>query len=1114
MGNLWCQSGHAQSILASTGRSWYKLSVRNDGIYKVDYALMQSMGLSPNSKDPAKIQLYASAIVGMLPQPNTPRNGDLVEVPIYMVDGGDGQLNSGDYFLFFGKGPDNWGVDATSGVAYYENHLYSDENYYYLSVGNTAGLRVAVVDDQGGSFPSVEEYDDVGYYESELTNELHSGRKWYGEVFNTTLEYTIRFEMSGVLNGSTMALHTSVMGKTYAPASFQYFINNIQVANQGVPTITTDPYSEVGKEVQAIFNVSAASVSAPSLTSQDVKIHFTKASTQTSIGYLDYLILHTKRLLAYNGTQTIFRALKSLDQPVSRFGIRQAPVDGRVWDITTLQPTIYKYTTTSGLSQFTAPSTTLSTYIIVSNQNYPVPVYAGPVPTQNLRGISSPDLLLITAAEFRSEAERFADYRRSHDNLDVFVATTEEVYNEFSGGKQDVTAVRDFAKLAYERGLKNLLLFGRGSYDYKDRLSFNKNFVPIYQSRNSLDPLKTYASDDYFGFLESSEGNWGEDPAEPHTMDIGVGRVPVKKIEEATAWVNKVIKYEDNNFGPWRKQILFTADDGDLNLHHTQAEQLTQFLETNHPEVDVQKLYLDYYAQSTSPSGPISTDARKALNTAVNVGVGIINFTGHGSELQWMQERILDQISFDAWKPGKRFPFLVTATCEFGRNDDPGLISSAELALFREHSGTIGLVTTSRPVYSSTNLVLNNAFYLSLFTKVGGKFQDWGAIFSQTKNTSMSGVSNRNFSLLGDPSMLPPLGSSEVFIDEVTNLTSGSDTLKAMSNVLVRGHIESQGSLDTQFDGSAQVTLYDKKSSYVTRGNENNPFNFMLRDNALFRGQAYVDAGAFEMDFILPSGMDPIVGFGKAGVYASSSTVGRDAIGAVAAIKTGDAEPDPGTDDNGPGIELFMGDTTFVSGGLTGTSSRIVAILTDESGIDISNFQADNDIQAILDDTLSIRLNAYYQTDIGTYARGKVDYPIDGLMQGTHQLTLHATDVFGNSSQESIVFTVSESPGILIEQWLNYPNPFNASTVFHFKHNRPGEDLEALVTVFDRMGKVVMYSTYQIGASTYKVDLPPWDGTSTDGNKLSEGLYLMKLTLRSLLDGTKNERIAKVILLN
>jgi hypothetical protein len=857
--------------------------------------------------------------------------------------------------------------------------------------------------------------------------------------------------------------------------------------------------------------MNAIAVNAPSRSTQNVTIRFTKGTGAYSFGYLDYLLMHVKRAPFLD---RIFRSVQSLNQPVSRYHF-PASGDFIVWDVTDpIQPIQQTLVIESdGSRSFAAESTILRSFIGFA-QAGKSPTLEGTVHNQNLAGIGSTDLLIITAPEFQAEAERLAGHRRSHSGLDVRVVTTAQVYNEFSGGKQDVTAIRDFVKYIYDVGLKNLLLFGRGSYDYKDILSFNKNFVPTYQSRNSLDPLDTYASDDYFGFLEDSEGNWGESPPEPHTLDIGVGRIPVKKVEEAAAWVDKLIAYESNNKGPWRKRVLFVADDGDNNLHQSQANQMANELEFAQPEMEVSKLYLDYYPQSSGSGGQSSAEARKALDQAVNDGTAIINFTGHGSELQWMQERVLDQLSFDSWKPNNRYPFLITATCEFGRSDDPGLISSAELSLFRKNSGSIGLVTTARPVFSQTNFALNRALLQSLFTRSSGLIQDWGSVFRLTKNTSMSGVLNRNFSLLGDPSSLPPIGSYEVALDNIVNLTSGSATLKALSLVRVQGHVGFQGVMDATYQGKVQLTLFDKLTTLTTLGDESPPSDFTLRDNALFRGQATVTDGQFEVEFILPESMDQTVGNGQFSMYAWSSSGQPDALGAYTPVEVGSLEPNPGTDDTGPDIELFMGDTTFISGGLVGTSSRIIAILSDESGIDISSFNSTTDIQAILDDAQVIVLNDYYQADVDTYMRGKVDFPIHGLAPGRHTLEVKATDTFGNSSTASLIFYVTDAPGIQIEQWLNYPNPFSESTVFHFKHSRPGEDLEAAVTVFDRMGKVVLYNTYQVMGSTYKVDLPPWDGATVDGNKLPGGLYLMKLSIRSLLDGTKNERIAKVILLN
>ena len=1107
--------GQTASVLSSG--KWYKLSVALDAVYKIDYNLLKKIGINPDAIDPKKIRLYAGTN-SMLPQANsTPRISDLKEVSLYSPGEADGKFNSQDYILFFGQGPDAYQLLSDKKIFGYQNNLYSDKNYYYLTLGTANGSRMTSLPDLAGNFPSVDEFDDFSYYETEQYNDLHSGRDWFGEQFDSKTEYTIRFQVPGIVEGSTIKLVSNVMGQSFSDASFQISFNGLSIAEQKLLPIVNSQYAIKGSEATDTLSFSSSLVNAASQTNQDVKLKFVKATSGRSVGYLDYLLLQSKRKLALYGDQTIFHSLKSLEQPTSRFSISDMLRDPMIWDVSDpFNAQIQILRLESGVASFAAPSGTLRKYIALSNKNYPAPVVEGEVPNQNLHGITRADFLIISAPEFLADAQRLAAHRQSKNSLQVAVVTTTQVYNEFSGGKQDVTAIRDFVKCMYDQktGIKNLLLFGRGSYDYKNYLTYNKNFVPTYESRNSLSPLETYSSDDYFGFLENSEGNWNENPSESHTLDIGVGRLPIKKVEEAKVIVDKIFEYENQNWGDWRKEILFVADDGDFNIHQGQADQLAESIEADHPEFNTQKLYLDAFRQSNSSIGQVSPDATTALINAVNKGVAIVNYTGHGSEQQWMQERILDQVSLDKWKPSPRYPLLVTATCEFGRNDDPGLISTSELSLLRAEEGSIGLVTTTRPVNSATNFTLNKAFYQSLFTKEMNQFRDLGSVFRDTKNNSISGVSNRNFSLLGDPSMKLALPSTEVKITSIKNLTSGSDTLKALSKLKMKGAVYTNGIPDATYVGTLNTSVFDKAAAAKTKGDENPPFDFNLHDNAVFRGQATIRNGEFEMEFTLPNSIDPLVGMGKISLYAAPSGNSRDLTGANTNIKIGSIEKNPGPDTKGPGIALYMGDSTFTNGGIAGSSSRIVAILTDENGTNVSDFIPQNAIKALLDDSLSFNLNKYYQSDIDNSKRGKVFYPVSNLKPGQHHLTLSAFDTFGNGSSTSIVFSVSDQNGIQIEQWLNYPNPVTSTTVFHFKHNRSGEDLEAVVTLYDPVGQPVISSTYQIMGSAYQVDLPVWDGTSAEGTKLSPGLYLSKLSVRSLLDGSKNEKITKVIISN
>mgnify|MGYP006328408031 CR=1 FL=1 len=83
--------------------------------------------------------------------------------------------------------------------------------------------------------------------------------------------------------------------------------------------------------------------------------------------------------------------------------------------------------------------------------------------------------------------------------------------------------------------------------------------------------MYTYVTDDYFGFLDDSEGaNLSGDK-----LDIGIGRFPVRTLEEAKIAVNKSIAYiENKTAGAWKNNISFVADDGDNNLHMSQANLL------------------------------------------------------------------------------------------------------------------------------------------------------------------------------------------------------------------------------------------------------------------------------------------------------------------------------------------------------------------------------------------------------------------------------------------------------------------------------------------------------------------------------------------------------------
>lgn len=1104
-------SSAQQSVLRDG--DWYKMSVSKNGVYKIDVNVLKKMGLDPGKIDPHKIKIYGNA-GGMLPQANsTPRPPDLTELATYLNDTDDGVFGSNDYILFYAQGADQNHFDVKRKTFFYEKNLYDDNNYYFLTISSSEGKRMSPNDNAGTGLPIVQDFDDFVYHEVDLHNELQSGREWFGEDFYLNPDQTFTVDVSGIIDNSTIKVISNVMAQSYIGSSFKIYLNNVQLGEQVVGSIPNTQYGDKGAEQLDTLSANSNLVQAGG--SLQLRYTYVK-SAGYSRGYLDYFLVSVQRKLQLYGDQTIFRSSSSLKNTASQFQVASVPGDAMVWEITDIyNPKIQPFTTVNGAAVFSGNSAQLREFVVFSKPLAPTVI--GKIANQNLHNVTPPNLLIVAHENFLSEAQRFADYREAQGNYTTLVVTPGQIYNEFSSGRQDITAIRDFVKYMHDKGdnLKSLLLFGRSSYDYKSRLSNNTNFVPTYESRNSLDPLATYSSDDYYSFLENTEGTWGESPPENHTLDISVGRFPVKTPDEARNIVDKIIEYETSTeaFGRWRKEITFVADDGDTNLHQWQSDQLAKKLESTHPEFNARRIFLDAYPQIITPSGQFAPDVNKAILDAINRGSLIINYTGHGGEQIWAQEKIFDNVAIEQLD-NKTYPLFLTATCEFGRNDDPSDISGAELSVIQKSGGAIGMVTTTRPVNSSTNFELNEAFYDAMFTKDVKGYLSLGEIFRRTKNNSTSGVSNRNFSLLGDPSLHLAIPTYKVAVTDVKN-QDGVDSVKALSTIAVRGEVLSPDSIKaTGFSGTLDATLFDKQATFATLGDENPVYTYQQWSNAIFRGSATVTNGEFEFKFVVPKNIAYQVGQGKLSVYVKNKKSTLDGIGANLDFVVGKSYLNPAADNIPPVIRVFMGDTTFVNGGTVDADTYLVAKFEDQSGINISGYGIGNSIIGTLDNGESFLLNDYYDASLDDYTKGQLVYRMQNLKPGRHTLMVKAWDTYNNPGQASVDFVVSDGHSIQLESLGCYPNPARESATLFFTHTRAGDNLDAIVYFYDVTGQVLKTIDFQVTASNYKVELPEIDFENDFGKKLQSGLYFVRVVVRSLSNGSKSEQVTKLIILN
>ncbi|MGM0409084.1 MAG: type IX secretion system sortase PorU, partial [Bacteroidota bacterium] len=708
----------------------------------------------------------------------------------------------------------------------------------------------------------------------------------------------------------------------------------------------------------------------------------------------------------------------------------------------------------------------------------------------------------------------------TQDGLSVVITTPEQVFNEFSSGTPDAAAIRNFVRMIYQRPspsdtLKYLLFIGDGSFDHKSITASNINFVMTYQSKNSLNPISSFVTDDFFGLLDATDYI---ESSNSGLVDIGIGRLPVISVEEAQHMVDKIYSYTDfNNKGDWINSLCFIGDDEDNNIHMRDADRLATYVDTVYPHFFLNKIYLDAFPQERSATSESYPEVNRIINEQVNNGILIFNYTGHGGENGLAHERILTIDNINSWKNKNKLSIFMTATCEFSRFDNHKYVSAGERVLLNPNGGGIALFSTTRLVYSSPNYILNKNFYRYVFEKNHkDNYYSFGDIMRLAKNTSGTTNNKRNFTLLGDPALKIPLAHFNVVTDSINHkdVNDYTDTLKALSKVTVHGHISDPGkNVVTNYNGIVYPMVLDKKRTITTLANDGGtPMEFKSQNNILYKGKASVVNGQFQYTFVVPKDISYNFDKGKISYYSLSSN--SDAKGFFNNFIIGGTDNEAKADNNGPAIKLYMNDENFVSGGVTDENPVLYAILTDSSGINTVGSGIGHDITAVLDNNTSdiIVLNDYYEADIDDYQKGKIEYLFNKMEDGEHQLKLKVWDVYNNSSEEYLDFLVAESEELAIKNLLNYPNPFTERTAFYFDHNRPNESLEVMIQVFTVTGKLVKTIHSTINSNGFRSEPVYWNGLDDFGDPIGRGVYLYQVKIRTI-DGETVTKIEKLVIL-
>lgn len=1099
--------GQYSSVLAQG--NWYKIATNKSGIYKLSYSSIESLGINANNLQISALRLYGNG-GGMLPKLNSDfRYDDLVENAIKIYDANsNGVFESADYILFYGESPHIWNYDTSSGLFNHQTHLFTDEVNYFLVIDNQhAGKRVMAKQALQDASKTITSFNAFSFHEIENENLIHSGKEWFGERFDIQNSQSFNFNFPNLDQFSPLSIKTAVVARSLVPSVFTVSANSNPVNTISVNNIVTTYATEYAKTASKTTNYNASS------SNITITIDYSSSDNGAS-AWLNYIEINARRVLKMSGSAMLFRDAELMTDEVATYQLENATSSITIWDVSnpttiTELPTIFN----SGVLSFNDSINELHEYLAFTGSSYLTPILKGSVSNQDLHNTPSDvEYIIVSHPNFLSAAERLAAFHTTQDNLKSVIVTPQQIYNEFSSGVQDVSAIRDFLRMLYKRpnsNLKYVLLLGDGSYDPKDRIANNTNYIPTYQSENSTHPTLTHVTDDYFALLDDTDGLFSND-----LVDIGVGRFPVSTLTQANILVDKVEQYyAKESFGSWRNDIAFVADDGDGgdgNTHMWQADSLANIVADNYRNININKIYLDNYLQESTPGGPRSEATQSAINSRVDKGILLINYTGHGGPLGWSAERILELDQIQSWDNSSNLPLFMTATCKFSYFDNPEETSAGEYLLLNPNGGAIALLSTTRLVYSAPNYNLNTKFIKTVFEKENGEFPRLGDIFKKTKILSGTSANNRNFTLLGDPALCLAYPKYNV---ETTSIT---DTLKALEEVTIEGEIvDANGILDA-FSGTIFPTVYDKEIIRTTLGQEScTPMPYRDQSNILYKGSATVKDGQFSFKFVVPKDIAYNYGAGKISYYAVSEDENPiDAGGSEDGFVIGGTADDIVYDYDGANLELFMNTRQFVNGGITDKNPVLLVDVEDFSGINTVGNGIGHDIVAILDGSthLPFVLNEYYESDKDDYKKGRISFPFSNLAKGEHTISVKVWDVFNNSSEAEITFVVADDNSFVIADYSTRPNPFSTSTAIYFQHNKANQDLDVVLEIYSITGTLVKNFQQTYYDNGYAVGPIDWDGKDEYGGQLSAGMYIARLGVSSS-DGDFTSKSIRIILL-
>lgn len=1035
----------------SESGNWIKITVPEDGVYKIGFTELRKAGVDPSKIDPSSLKiLYPRKSSPEEPFPDT-----LSELPCFVHGEGDGRFDRSDFIIFFGQGANHWNYNERK----FEVNPYVKENVYWLTWGIGKGSRVKTRPAYVSEDAPLTSAKSVLHFEEDKECPARSGFLWLWKSMqkNTSIlrdSFTLSLEGITKIDTFTFRAYADSAG-----GGFRLLVGSDTLDYR--PLITNGVISDPDY-----------SVSNPEIEPSDRWNLIVEFFGDGYKGfYPDWIRIVGDRSLSFN--ENPYWVVTEGDQNYRIDDLNATPY---LFDLSDPQDPVLLTDWENKNSQLTFnPRSSSSIPLwIADNKGIKTPsllmANPGTLWTEDWRV----DYIIVSTDENFDAANEYKNYR--NDNLEikgvadpkVKAVNIEDIVQDFGYGLAEPQALRHFLSYAYSSGLarpRYVLLLGDGTYDYKNNWGYGSRpeYLLIHTKDYLLDPNVLTGS----GAAE--DGWFVEFDDKGFFPEMSVSRITARDNNEARNILDKIKRYESSPKEAWSSRVLLLSDDfyqgslskpDDITNHVSACEKLEELL---YPEFDPVKVYLSDY----SFVGGLKPGAHDALMYALDKGALLWFYFGHGKGDQLTHEKVFLTTDVPAVSNGSKLPLAMFCSCGIGRFEDTRWECVAE-ELVRNSEGAIASIAATKGTGPTNNEKLADSL-VNTFRNL--KHANLGDVFFAITPI------DKMYILFGDPGtslVFPETGSfSSTPVDFTT-----ADTAEISFN-------------SNMANGSWFASAY---GSWFEKTAEGSSQTYNHKGELLYYSEGALSSGEKILKFLVPTGI-------REGSLAywyilcatddSLKVFRYDSLGVLAGSSTS-------SDHKGPLASFIVNSKELIDGDTVPSSFTLEIELEDPSGINLTGLPGvglggGNPFSIMINDQKT-ELASYfeYETESGEAAsKGRVILPVE-LSSEQNKLILYAVDNLRNTSKYELNVFSSSISSIEIKDALVYPNPVSSSADFTFEVNVASKVSIQIFSISGRLLRKLPAVSYPSGFNLY-----PWDGLDAQGRPLPNGVYIYRLSAES-----------------